>query len=88
MTSGEFLLWMEYLEQEVNDFHREDYYLAQIAAEIRKTFSKNPAAVRTEKMLLKFKTSGKSPKASSDMSKEDRIERSKSFWSALVGQGT
>ena len=34
ITSTEFIRWAVYLEKEVNGFHRQDYFLAQIAHEL------------------------------------------------------
>ena len=54
-TSTEFLDWIEYLEQDVNAFHREDWFLANIAREIRRTILKNPnKSLGWEEFLLKF----------------------------------
>ena len=53
-SSTEFLDWLEYLEQGVNVRRREDYYLAQIAREIRRTVVKNPQNVALKSFLLEF----------------------------------
>jgi hypothetical protein len=82
MGSMEFASWMHYLEQEINDFHREDYYLAQIAAEVRRAFSKDPKSVKLKDLLLEFHPEEKKTKP---MSKKTRIQQSKNFWLALAG---
>jgi len=53
-TSTEFIEWKKYLKEEPNDFHREDYYLAQIAAEIRRGNIKNPRSLKLTDMLIPF----------------------------------
>lgn len=53
-TSTEFLDWLEYLDWDVNAFHREDWFLAQIAQEIRRTISKDPEKVEVDDFLRKF----------------------------------
>lgn len=80
ISSTEFLDWIIYLNEEINSFHREDFYLAQIAAEIRRSWINNPKEVKLNSFLMKF---GKSkPKK---LSIEEKTRRSKRFWSNLVG---
>lgn len=79
-SSTDFVMWMEYLEMEVNAFHREDYYLAQIAAEMRRSFVKNPKKVKLDDFLLKFKNKV----IRKGMTKEERTKIAKSFWGALT----
>ena len=80
-TSTEFVLWMEYLEKDTNAFHREDYYLAQIAAEIRRSFVKKPKQVKLKDFLLKFVMQEKPKK----LSIKERTKRMKQFWFFHVG---
>ncbi len=55
-SSTQFLDWLEYLRQDVNVRRREDFYLANIAREIRRTISKNSQNVELEPFLLEFET--------------------------------
>jgi len=80
-TSMDFVMWMEYLEQEANAFHREDYYMAQIAAEVFRGNAKNPKKVRLRQFLLKFERE----KKAAALTKEERLLRSKQAWCASVG---
>lgn len=80
VTSSEFVEWMEYLEQEVHDFHREDFYLAQIAMEVRRASLTSGAVVRLSDFLLTFK----SRSAMTDDPKL-REQTSEAFWFGLVG---
>ena len=73
---------MDYLEDVVNDFHREDYYLAQIAAEIRRGVVKEPERVRVQDLLLHFSSSDDEKKVTSPLVKE---QESVNFWFGLVG---
>jgi len=54
-TSGEFLEWLEYLKLDFNVQRREDFFLANIAKEIRMSNVKHPEKVKLESYLLKFK---------------------------------
>lgn len=67
---------MAYLDMEKNFFHREDYYMAQIAQEVRRSFVRNPERIRLEPFLIKFERKER-PKST--------IESSKAFWKALIG---
>ncbi len=53
-TSTQFVDWIAYLDWDVNAFHREDSFLAQIAQEIRRTISKDPEKVQIDGFLRKF----------------------------------
>jgi len=79
-SSTDFVTWMEYLEREINTFHREDYFWAQMAAEVRRSFVKNPKKVKLVDFLLKFKDKT----ARKKMTKEERTKIAKSFWGALT----
>jgi len=75
--------WMAYLEMDLNAFHRENYYLAQIACIIAKVFGgKSSKSLKIDDFLLKFKTRKKKRK---QVSKEDTIEMQKRRWFARVG---
>jgi len=89
-TSKEFLEWMDYIEaEETESFHREDYYYALIASEVRRSYVKDPHKVCLEDMLLKFtQKSNTVSEITSPAREEDKIERkiaiSKSFWMGML----
>ena len=70
-----------FLDEEVNAFHREDYYLAQIAAEIRSGYVKNPNSVKISQFLLEFTSS----QPQKEKSREEYLKQSKSAWLGAVG---
>jgi hypothetical protein len=95
-TSTEFLQWQDYLEEEVNDFHREDYFLAAIALEVRRSYVKDPTKYKIEDFLHTFKKKQAPEPAKEeerrDLTTEDikRIKaensaKSHAFWFALTG---
>ena len=63
ITLSEFQDWLQYLEWEQNYHSKQDYYLAQIAAEIRKTRVKHPQKVKIDHLLMKFKRKVQDSKA-------------------------
>lgn len=69
---------MEQMEQEINDFHREDYFWAQIAAEVRRSYVKTPKAVKDKSFMHRFTTSAKQKVAAT-------MDQSKAYWKAVTG---
>ena len=62
-TSTQFLDWLAYLEWDVNSFHREDWFLAQIAKEVRRTILKDPNKdLKWSPFLIKFTSKKESKK--------------------------
>jgi len=83
-TSTEFLKWQTYFEQDLNTHKREDYYLAQIAAEIRRVMRKSPSSIKLEHFLLKFQGEVNKNKPLTDKDIKRRTEWSKTRWMTLV----
>ena len=54
ISSSEFVDWIAYLEKDINEFHREDYLFAQIAAEVRRSWVKNYNDVDPSDFLIKL----------------------------------
>ncbi len=84
-TATELVTWIEYLrieKEKVLDVEKQDYYLAQIASEVRRSFVKNPQNVKTSDFILSFKDSKKEQKP---MSKEEAVANSKRYWFGITG---
>jgi hypothetical protein len=60
-------------------FRREDYYFAQLACEMRRSWVKNPKKVKVEDFLIKFTGESISSKASAQTT-EGKMQQSKQFW--------
>lgn len=79
-TSSEFAEWCAFMDQEdAESFRRQDYYLAQIAAEVRRSYVKRPETVKIEDLLLKF-TEEERPKRSPE---EELAHQKACFYRAL-----
>lgn len=76
-SSSDFTNWMVYLEEEPNKFNALYFYLAQIAAEVRRSFIKHPDKVKTNDFMIKFVD-----KKSSNVKK---AKQSKSTWLRWLG---
>ena len=81
MSSTDFVDWIVYLDEDINAFHREDYFLAAIAAEVRRSYVGKPQGIRLSTFMIKFKAMVKKKK----MDVKEKTKRSKAFWSTIVG---
>lgn len=78
-THREYLLWMAWLAKQHDTPDRSDYYLMQIAAEIRRVLSKQPNKIKLEH--FKLSTAGKP----APVQQRETVEQSKARWAGLVG---
>lgn len=69
---------------EVNEFHRMDYFLAQIAWMILMVNSKDPDKIEFDPFLLKF-ISGEEEEERKVLSAEERMLRSQRAWGMALG---
>lgn len=53
-THRQFLAWMEYLDEQWNEPKLSDFYLMQIACEVRRVLAKDRNAIQLKHFLLKF----------------------------------
>jgi hypothetical protein len=84
-SSTEFLEWAEYLnQQETETVKREEYYWAQIAAEVRRSWVKHKQKIKLTDFLIKFSYS-KKPKILTAQEKEMKLQKSKNFWLMATG---
>ena len=83
-SASQFILWMEYLEWEANAFNKECYYLAQIAAEVRRSYVKRGVIVRIEDFIMKF-ISKREEEAPASMDRQTSANRAKQFFFGLTG---
>lgn len=81
ISSTHFIMWCEYLAQEFNRPNRQDYYLASIAAEVRRGSMncKHPNKVKLKDMVLKFETE------EDQKTSQEADAQSKKFWFAFTG---
>lgn len=81
--------WQEFNLISMNTPSRSDYYLAQIACEVRRGNVKKPAAVALDHLLIKFeeKTKTKTKKPTQEEI-DKRVQNSKAAWAGIVAGGT
>lgn len=83
-----FVKWQAWLEADLNGFHREDYFLAQIAHLLAQANSKKPADVKFDSFLMKFgkkKQETKGPVPIEEARR--RMLLSRSIWAGALGLG-
>lgn len=81
LTSSEFVECKVRLEMSVNDFHREDYFSAQIAFTYLLANVKDPDKLKFEDFLLQFID----PAEKEKVDKEQRMQTSMRAWGAHFG---
>ena len=86
-TSTEFVEWLAYMRHDLGVVRREEYYLAQIACEVRRVLRSNPNSVKLRHFLFKFMTGGEKETPPTQEEVEKRTALSKARWFAIVGVG-
>jgi ribosomal protein S19E (S16A) len=86
------MAYHEWLQRDINEPSRSDWYLMGIAAEVRRVLAKNPGGIQPSQFRLKFTTKkGKKVRAESKADKEARekyeMESSKALMIAIVTKG-
>lgn len=76
ITYSEFCEWIEFLVLEQKRNTKDQWYYAQIAAEIRRGYVTTPNKVHTEDFILKFASELEDP--------EVKMQASKSAWGMAV----
>jgi hypothetical protein len=84
ITYSEFLEWREYLRIKSRRDEKEHYYLAQIAAEVRRTIAKNPKSIKLKEFLFRSE-SIEDVNQKSEAYKAHRTAMSKGAWFAAIG---
>lgn len=87
-TSWEFVLWKVFLQERLNRPEIEHYYLAQIAAEIRRVLAKKPREITFKDFLFKFKIPGRKekPEVLTEEQKKEHMDKSKRYWFGLFSK--
>lgn len=84
MTHRQFRVWQLWRLEERNYPSRSDYYLMQIAAEVRRPNVKNPRKVSSDHFRLRF-SSRVVKKTVSKEEMKSKIAASKAAWIGVLG---
>jgi hypothetical protein len=89
ITATEFLRWCAYLERDVNDFHREDHYRAEIAYQLYRLqhILGGTPRLRREDFLLRFEPAGKKPAPAEPTPGESRTAAARGKGRVLASLG-
>jgi len=82
-STSQYILWMEYLDWEINAFDKTCYYLAQIAAEVRRPNMPKGKTVKLEDFIIKFSSKKEEEKPLKDV--QTRANKMKQFFFGLTG---
>lgn len=77
--------WKAYLQEQSNEFNPLHYYLAQIALEVRRSYSKKPSRFKLKDFLITFSPNSKQPTPHTAEDRKARIQKSKNIWKAALG---
>ena len=87
-TASEFVVWMEYLkseeERKFKEPNKQDLYMAQIAAEVRRGVVQHPEKVQLKDFLFDF-DNAKAKKDMPAVTKEEETQISKACWFGALG---
>lgn len=82
----EFVTWIEYLDQDMNGFHRQDYFLAQIAYLLATSNAKNPKSIDFNSFLMKFgRKADERVQVTSPEAARLKMIQSRSVWASTLG---
>jgi hypothetical protein len=79
ITSSEFPEWIAFLNQEETKRTKQDFYLASIAAEVRKGNVKHPKKVKISDLFIRY------AKKKVKMTIKQKSDEAKAFFGALLG---
>lgn len=77
---SQFVLWMKYLDWEINAFDKECYYLAQIASEVRRSYVKDPRTVKIKDFVMEFES-----QEERNAKRSTHMDRAKKFFFGITG---
>jgi hypothetical protein len=81
MSNRELLTWLAWLESRWDTPGPREWYLMQVACEVRRVLSKKPEKIQPHHFKLRFRRDGQAPPADP----REAAARSKSRWLAAVG---
>jgi hypothetical protein len=84
-TEREMRITLAWLEMQWDRPSRTDWYLMQVAAEVRKGLVKRPNAVKTEHLKIKFVLDRKRSARGSALTPQEQMALSKHRWLGAVG---
>lgn len=88
-TSRQVAKWKWFIEWELEQPRREDFYLAQIAQVVRQGQVRSPRLVQLKHFLLKLSMRKQKPKGLfTETEKRAKLANSKAYWGAVAGLKT
>lgn len=82
MTHREFLTWQAWIDRQWNRPDRTDFYLMQVACEVRRVLSRKPAGIKIDDFRLPFGEEGQRELKRQDA--EEIAKQAKQGWAAYL----
>ena len=79
ITSSEFVEWIVFLNQEETKRTKQDFYLASIATEVRRSYVKDPNKVSMKDLFISY------VKDKPKLTVQEKSNQAKAFFGALLG---
>jgi hypothetical protein len=79
-SNRQLLAWLKWLDEQMSTPDRGDWYLMQIACEVRRFMMKDPGRVKPEDFRLRFERPGQKR-----LTREEATAWSKARWFAAAG---
>lgn len=83
-TYDEYLMWMEWLDEQWNNPGLTEQYLMQVAAEVRRVLAKDAKSIRLGHFKLKF-TRKEATKQDPKLVKENAVKQQLTTWVGFLG---
>jgi len=83
VTHREYRLWMVWLEQDQDRTTPDQYYLMQIAQEVRRVLSRNKKSIKLRDFRIRFTRKKTKPKTQRD--KDEATKLSRARWFSFLG---
>ena len=74
-SASQFVLWMQYLDWDINAFDKTCFYLAQIAAEVRRPNMPKGKTVKLDDFIIKFSSKKDAEKPEDAKTKANRMKQ-------------
>ena len=85
-STSQFVLWMQYLDWDINAFDKTCFYLAQIAAEVRRPNMPKGKTVKLEDFIIKFSSKKDAEKPEDEQTKANRMKQYFFGLTGLIGK--
>lgn len=84
-THRQYRTRLEWMDEQWNHPTLNEYYLMQIAAEVRRVLAKHPNEIQSDHFKIKFKRAVAKSQEQAEKDKQAKITANKMRWAGFVG---